>query len=76
MAKQPDVAALQAALSRTGYQVDVEAVDRLAVIRSPDDDRLLLFTHDVRAQLMNEARTHGFTHVAIELVGARLTVSP
>ena len=61
---------LQAALARTGFAADVEARERLAVIRAVDAAAALAITAR-RSEVIALAGAHGFTHVALEIAPAR-----
>jgi hypothetical protein len=59
---------LSVSLNQLGIECDVEARDRLAVLRFPDSagaDRLCIAS--VRATVVDVARGHGFTHVGVEV---------
>ena len=63
-----DAAGLANALHKVGISCDVEARERLALLRctaAADIDGLCVDT--VRAAVVDTARGHGFTHVAIEV---------
>jgi hypothetical protein len=59
---------LEVALGRAGVTCTVESRDRLAVI-VPAGDVAGLADDAVRRQVLLLAREHGFTHVAVELIG-------
>jgi pyridinium-3,5-biscarboxylic acid mononucleotide sulfurtransferase len=67
-----DAVGLSASLSQIALVCDVEARDRLAVLRFPDGasaDKLCVAS--VRATAVEVARGHGFTHVGVEVGTAR-----
>jgi hypothetical protein len=57
---------LELALAELGVACDVEARDALAVIRLRDDAAPLALD-SLRLSVVQAARSHGFTHVAVEL---------
>lgn len=57
-------ASLAEALAALGISCDVEARDRLAVLRAPAVPADL---HDLRDHVLRVLSTHGFTHAALEL---------
>jgi len=59
---------LVVALGRVGVACTVEPRDRLAVI-IPEGDLVALADEATRRQVLLLAREHGFTHVAVELIG-------
>ena len=66
-----DATGLSDALRRSALDFDVQARDRLAVLRSGDahvTDKLC--AADVRRTVIDVARGHGFTHVGVELDAA------
>ncbi len=56
---------LEAALRALGIACSVEAIDRLAII-IPNDDASLADAH-LRGEALRLMRTHGFTHLALEI---------
>jgi len=63
-----DALALAQELERRGIAGEVEARDRLAVVRCVDDVVFeTVATSEARAAVVDVARGHGFTHVAIDL---------
>ena len=63
-----DARGLEGALARNGIRIEVEARDRLAILRAEDStglDRLL--DPAVRQVVVEAARGQGFTHVGIDL---------
>jgi hypothetical protein len=58
--------ALAAALRADGVDCEVEARDRLAVVRERDGGDALI-DPAVRRRALALARAHGFTHLALEL---------
>ena len=67
-----DAAGLSNALRQIGVQGAVDARDRLAVMRFHEEAQVdALRSADTRSAIVERARGHGFTHVAIDLdVGA------
>ena len=66
-----DASRLSQALWRDGIACVVEARERLALVTpSSDDARASALASDMRATILEVARSHGFTHVAIELPAA------
>lgn len=63
------VEALAADLAALGIVCDVEARERLAVVR-PMADPAQLIPVETRAAVLKAARLRGFTHVALEIGGA------
>jgi hypothetical protein len=67
-ARTGDAPALAEELARSGLVVDVETRDRLALIRCAsvaDANRVVMA--EMRSMVLEAARGHGFTHVAIDL---------
>lgn len=62
------VESLQQSLADAGFALEVEARDRLAVIRPRDDESARAIAAD-RERVSAIAARHGFSHVALE-VGA------
>jgi len=62
--------ALEAALAANGLPADVEARDRLALIR-PRSTTAAQAIAARRGQVIALAATHGFSHAALEIVGTR-----
>jgi len=59
---------LQRALGGAGLSCDVDAVDRLVVLRfDPLAGHEPVATKTARQRIIALARAHGFTHVAVEL---------
>ncbi len=58
---------LEAALARVGFDVRVEIRDGLALL-TPRSDAVIT-TDAQRRRVVALAAEHGFTHVALELVG-------
>lgn len=61
--------ALATDLAAFGIACEVEARERLAVVR-PMADPAQLILADTRAAVLKAARLRGFTHVALEIGGA------
>jgi hypothetical protein len=59
-------AGLEASLAAEGFDVSVEVHDRLAII-VPSPQWTRVPTPPERERILRLARTHGFTHVAIEI---------
>jgi pyridinium-3,5-biscarboxylic acid mononucleotide sulfurtransferase len=66
---EPDAAALATALHAVGMPCAVERVARLAVLAA-DGLAARLADPDARAAALERVRAHGFTHAAVELLGA------
>ena len=63
-----DAPAFGAALASRGITCDVESRDRLAVVRCEREAEIERFREsDVRRIVLEAARGHGFTHVAVDL---------
>ena len=60
------VDALRAALAGAGLTADVEARERLAIIRAPDPAASRMIVAQ-RARVITLAAAHGFSHVALEI---------
>jgi len=64
-----NAASLGTDLVGLGVDCDVEARERLAIVR-PQSDVGQFARAETRAAVVRAARLHGFTHVAVEIVGA------
>jgi hypothetical protein len=65
-----DVSGLAAALARLGLPCDVESRARLAVLGTVPETARRLADTATRRDVIALARSHGFTHVAVELADA------
>ena len=61
------VESLRQSLAESGFAVEVEARDRLAVIRPPNDETTRAVAA-ARERVAAIALRHGFSHVALEIV--------
>jgi hypothetical protein len=61
------VESLRQSLAESGFAVEVEARDRLAVIRPPNDEAARAIAA-ARERVSSIALRHGFSHVALEIV--------
>jgi PP-loop superfamily ATP-utilizing enzyme len=66
-----DAATFALELAHRGVACDVEARERLAVVRCADEASFAKLTQSgARIAVADTARAHGFTHVAIDLAGS------
>ena len=66
-----DAIALVTALRTMGLACEVEGRGALAILTARGADAPALLTADARREVLDAARGHGFTHVAVELDASR-----
>ena len=70
-----DASGLAAALARLGMPCAVESRARLALLAAPAGVAERLARIEARREVIALAKSHGFTHVALELAGSSSVVS-